>query len=141
MNIKCRVSGLKPNCVVIVATVRALKMHGGGPPVVAGEVLGGGWCGGRQMCVSMHFEAGGVEVVPPASWASAELLRSGFTDSPSCASTLPWASLWEKSRTKRSIQTDSATQPSPKLLTCKQPSSANRLLSAGHLSLANQTRQ
>ncbi len=28
-NIKCRVSGLKPDCVVIVATVRALKMHGG----------------------------------------------------------------------------------------------------------------
>jgi len=29
MNIKCRYSGLKPNAVVIVATVRALKMHGG----------------------------------------------------------------------------------------------------------------
>jgi len=28
-NIKCRISGLVPNCVVIVATVRALKMHGG----------------------------------------------------------------------------------------------------------------
>jgi formyltetrahydrofolate synthetase len=36
-NIKCRASGLKPDCVVLVATVRALKMHGGGPPVVAGE--------------------------------------------------------------------------------------------------------
>ncbi len=36
MNIKCRASGLKPDCAVIVATVRALKMHGGGPPVVAG---------------------------------------------------------------------------------------------------------
>ncbi|KAJ3492354.1 hypothetical protein NLI96_g18 [Meripilus lineatus] len=30
-NIKCRVSGLTPDAVVIVATVRALKMHGGGP--------------------------------------------------------------------------------------------------------------
>lgn len=29
MNIKCRVGGLKPSCVVIVATVRALKEHGG----------------------------------------------------------------------------------------------------------------
>jgi len=38
-NIKCRVSGLIPNCVVIVATVRALKMHGGGPRVVAGKPL------------------------------------------------------------------------------------------------------
>jgi methylenetetrahydrofolate dehydrogenase (NADP+)/methenyltetrahydrofolate cyclohydrolase/formyltetrahydrofolate synthetase len=39
MNIKCRASGLAPNCVVIVATVRALKMHGGGPKVVAGRPL------------------------------------------------------------------------------------------------------
>ncbi|GAB4818996.1 hypothetical protein N2152v2_006042 [Parachlorella kessleri] len=39
MNIKCRYSGLKPDCAVIVATVRALKMHGGGPPVVAGKPL------------------------------------------------------------------------------------------------------
>jgi methylenetetrahydrofolate dehydrogenase (NADP+)/methenyltetrahydrofolate cyclohydrolase/formyltetrahydrofolate synthetase len=38
-NIKCRVSGLVPNCVVIVASVRALKMHGGGPKVVAGKPL------------------------------------------------------------------------------------------------------
>lgn len=38
-NIKCRSSGLKPKCAVIVATVRALKMHGGGPPVVAGKPL------------------------------------------------------------------------------------------------------
>jgi formyltetrahydrofolate synthetase len=38
-NIKCRMSGLQPKCAVIVATVRALKMHGGGPPVVAGRPL------------------------------------------------------------------------------------------------------
>lgn len=38
-NIKCRVSGLKPDAVVLVATVRALKMHGGGPKVVAGKPL------------------------------------------------------------------------------------------------------
>ncbi len=38
-NIKCRYSGLIPNCVVLVATVRALKMHGGGPKVVAGKAL------------------------------------------------------------------------------------------------------
>jgi len=38
-NIKCRVSGLVPNAVVIVASVRALKMHGGGPRVVAGKPL------------------------------------------------------------------------------------------------------
>jgi methylenetetrahydrofolate dehydrogenase (NADP+)/methenyltetrahydrofolate cyclohydrolase/formyltetrahydrofolate synthetase len=38
-NIKCRYSGLIPNCVVLVATVRALKMHGGGPTVKAGAPL------------------------------------------------------------------------------------------------------
>ncbi len=35
-NIKCRYSGLIPNCVVLVATIRALKTQGGGPKVVAG---------------------------------------------------------------------------------------------------------
>lgn len=39
MNIKCRYSGLTPQCAVIVATIRALKMHGGGPEVVAGKPL------------------------------------------------------------------------------------------------------
>ena len=39
MNIKCRYSNLVPNCVVIVATMRALKVHGGGPKVEAGTPL------------------------------------------------------------------------------------------------------
>jgi formyltetrahydrofolate synthetase len=39
MDIKCRTSGLVPSSVVMVATVRALKMHGGGPKVVAGKPL------------------------------------------------------------------------------------------------------
>ncbi len=38
-DIKCRVSGLKPDAAVLVATVRALKTHGGGPKVVAGRPL------------------------------------------------------------------------------------------------------
>ncbi|KAM7367858.1 hypothetical protein PAMP_014127 [Pampus punctatissimus] len=38
-NIKCRASGLRPNVVVLVATVRALKMHGGGSNVSAGAPL------------------------------------------------------------------------------------------------------
>jgi len=42
-NIKCRVSGLIPNCVVLVCTVRALKMHGGGPRVVPGKPLDGAY--------------------------------------------------------------------------------------------------
>jgi methylenetetrahydrofolate dehydrogenase (NADP+)/methenyltetrahydrofolate cyclohydrolase/formyltetrahydrofolate synthetase/formate--tetrahydrofolate ligase len=39
LNIKCRLSGLVPHVVVIVASIRALKMHGGGPKVVAGRPL------------------------------------------------------------------------------------------------------
>lgn len=38
-DIKCRYSGLRPNAVVLVTTVRALKVHGGGPKVVAGQPL------------------------------------------------------------------------------------------------------
>ncbi|MDO8734676.1 MAG: formate--tetrahydrofolate ligase [Elusimicrobiota bacterium] len=39
MNIKCRYSGLVPNCVVIVCSIRALKMHSGKFTVVAGKPL------------------------------------------------------------------------------------------------------
>jgi formyltetrahydrofolate synthetase len=38
-NLKCRYSGLTPSAVVIVATIRALKMHGGGPAVRPGVKL------------------------------------------------------------------------------------------------------
>ncbi|MCJ1319793.1 tetrahydrofolate synthase [Xylographa vitiligo] len=38
-NIKCRSSGLVPDVVVIVATVRALKVHGGGPEITPGGAL------------------------------------------------------------------------------------------------------
>jgi formate--tetrahydrofolate ligase len=38
-NVKCRFSGLKPNVSVLTSTIRALKMHGGGPKVVAGIAL------------------------------------------------------------------------------------------------------
>ena len=44
-NIKCRCSGLVPDCVVVVATIRALKMHGGGPKVVAGQALPSAYTG------------------------------------------------------------------------------------------------
>jgi len=39
-DIKCRVSGLTPHCAVIVSTVRAIKMNGGGPTVAPGSKLG-----------------------------------------------------------------------------------------------------
>jgi len=38
-NVKCRISGLIPSVSVITATIRALKMHGGGPSVVPGRPL------------------------------------------------------------------------------------------------------
>lgn len=38
-NVKCRLSGLKPNVSVLVCTIRALKMHGGGPQVFPGRPL------------------------------------------------------------------------------------------------------
>ncbi|KAK0517334.1 hypothetical protein JMJ35_000489 [Cladonia borealis] len=38
-NIKCRSSGLVPDVVIVVATVRALKVHGGGPEITPGAAL------------------------------------------------------------------------------------------------------
>ncbi|HEY48967.1 MAG TPA: formate--tetrahydrofolate ligase [Dehalococcoidia bacterium] len=38
-NVKCRLSGLKPHVSVLTSTIRAMKMHGGGPKVVAGIPL------------------------------------------------------------------------------------------------------
>jgi formate--tetrahydrofolate ligase len=38
-NVKCRYSGLKPHVSILTSTIRALKMHGGGPKVVAGLPL------------------------------------------------------------------------------------------------------
>jgi formate--tetrahydrofolate ligase len=38
-NVKCRFSGLKPHVSVLTTTIRALKMHGGGPKVVPGKAL------------------------------------------------------------------------------------------------------
>lgn len=38
-NVKCRFSGLKPHVSVLTSTIRALKMHGGGPKVVPGKAM------------------------------------------------------------------------------------------------------
>ncbi len=38
-NLKCRFSGLKPHCAVVVATIRALKCHGGAPIPVPGKPM------------------------------------------------------------------------------------------------------
>ena len=43
-NIKCRYSKLVPNCIVLVASIRALKLHGGGPKVDPGTPLPAEYC-------------------------------------------------------------------------------------------------
>ena len=43
-NVKCRLSGLKPHVAVLTTTIRSLKMHGGGPRVVAGLPLPEAYC-------------------------------------------------------------------------------------------------
>ena len=55
-NLKCRFSGLKPNCSVIVCTVRALKMHGGGPKVTPGSPLDAVYKEGNTALVEQGIE-------------------------------------------------------------------------------------
>ncbi|MBM4148173.1 MAG: formate--tetrahydrofolate ligase [Lentisphaerae bacterium] len=50
-NLKCRYSGLKPDAAVVVATVRALKMHGGGPAVHPGAQLDKAYTSGNPSLV------------------------------------------------------------------------------------------
>lgn len=44
-NLKCRYAGLRPDCAVLVATIRALKCHGGAPVPVPGKPLPGEYSG------------------------------------------------------------------------------------------------
>ena len=57
-NIKCRYSGLVPHAVVLVATVRALKMHGGGPTVAAGVPLPAAYV--EEVCVNSSMSVANV---------------------------------------------------------------------------------
>ncbi|WP_366923319.1 formate--tetrahydrofolate ligase [Metallumcola ferriviriculae] len=81
-NVKCRLSGLKPNVSVLVATVRALKMHGGGPKVVPGrpipeeyttqnlELVEKGFCNLKHM----------IEVVKKSGITPVVCINSFYTD-------------------------------------------------------------
>src|SRR5690606_25495200 len=91
MDIKCRTSGLKPDCVVLVATVRALKTHGGGPKVVLGRPLDKAYTEENLSLLQAgmpnleahiaNVQRFGVPVVvainafPTDSWAEIELIR------------------------------------------------------------------
>lgn len=54
-NIKCRLSGFKPAVAVVVATLRALKLHGGGGAVKAGTPLPAGLTGPNQEALVKGF--------------------------------------------------------------------------------------
>ncbi|MCX5722153.1 MAG: formate--tetrahydrofolate ligase [Nitrospirae bacterium] len=54
-NIKCRLSGFKPAVAVVVATLRALKLHGGGGTVKAGVPLPAGLTGPNQEALVKGF--------------------------------------------------------------------------------------
>ncbi|KAF2982246.1 hypothetical protein EK904_008812 [Melospiza melodia maxima] len=68
-NIKCRYSGLRPHVVVLVATVRALKMHGGGPAVSAGEGFQTDTKAELALVVQHAKEAGAFDAVECSHWA------------------------------------------------------------------------
>jgi formyltetrahydrofolate synthetase len=54
-NIKCRLSGFKPAAAVVVATLRALKLHGGGGAVKVGSPLPAGLTGPNQEALIKGF--------------------------------------------------------------------------------------
>jgi len=54
-NIKCRLSGFKPAAAVVVATLRALKLHGGGGAVKVGSPLPAGLTGPNQEALARGF--------------------------------------------------------------------------------------
>lgn len=54
-NIKCRTSGLRPDAGVVVATLRALKLHGGGGTVKSGAPLPPGLTGVNQVALEKGF--------------------------------------------------------------------------------------
>jgi formyltetrahydrofolate synthetase len=88
-NIKCRLSGFKPAAAVVVATLRALKLHGGGGSVKLGAPLPAGLTGSNQDALAKGFanleqhianvKAHGVPVV---------VAVNGFIDDP--VSELEW---------------------------------------------------
>ncbi|MDY0096229.1 MAG: formate--tetrahydrofolate ligase, partial [Candidatus Vecturithrix sp.] len=81
-NLKCRFSGLVPNCSVIVATVRALKMHGGGPKVVPGQPLDTAYIEQNTVLVEKGVEnlLAHVETVKKSGIAPVVCINHFYTD-------------------------------------------------------------
>lgn len=84
-NIKCRCSGLKPDAVVLVATVRALKSHGGGPPVKAGRPLDPAYTTENIELLEKGCEnlLAHIEIVKRSGINPVVCLNSFYTDTPS----------------------------------------------------------
>ncbi|MDP6631118.1 MAG: formate--tetrahydrofolate ligase [Kiritimatiellia bacterium] len=83
-NLKCRFSGITPDAVVIVATVRALKMHGGGPQVKPGVPLADAYINENlelveQGCSNLIAH---VETVRKAGVRPVVCINSFYTDTP-----------------------------------------------------------
>ncbi len=81
-NLKCRMSGLKPSAVVIVATIRALKMHGGGPAVKPGLPLAAEYTAENVGLVELGCEnlVAHIETVRKAGVRPVVCINSFYTD-------------------------------------------------------------
>ena len=84
-NLKCRFSGLTPNCSVLVCTIRALKMHGGGPKVAPGKAAGQGLHGEER----------------PPWWRRAWKTSSPTSRRSSFPASSPWCASTTSTRTPR----------------------------------------
>jgi formyltetrahydrofolate synthetase len=83
-NLKCRFSGLTPNVSVIVATIRALKMHGGGPAVRPGKPLDAAYTESHPELVEAGIEnlVAHIETVRKSGVNPVVCLNHFYTDSP-----------------------------------------------------------
>lgn len=83
-NLKCRFSGLTPNCVVLVATIRALKMHGGGPRVAPGKPLDTAYTEKNTSLVEKGLEnlLAHIETVKESGIPAVVCINSFYTDDP-----------------------------------------------------------
>jgi len=83
-NVKCRLSGLKPDVSVIVATIRSLKMHGGGPAVAPGKPLDAAYTGENLELVEKGLDnlLHHISVVKKSGIKPVVCLNSFYTDTP-----------------------------------------------------------
>lgn len=83
-NLKCRYSQLKPDAVVIVATIRALKMHGGGPEVKPGKPLAAEYTGENVALVQAGCDnlLAHIEIVKKSGVKPVVCINSFYTDTP-----------------------------------------------------------